>query len=194
MATKDWLDWHADYDEPGSSLAGRLVAVQDRIREALDRTAPGPVRVVSMCAGQGRDLLGVLADHPRRADVHARLVELDPRNAELAGRAASAAGLDRVEVVVGDATVTTAYDGAVPADLVLVCGVFGHASDDDIHRIIDHLPSLCAAWRHGGLDQGPLRGGPAPDHPRLVHRGRLRGPRPVDCRQGRSASPRASKT
>jgi hypothetical protein len=33
--------------------------------------------VISLCAGQGRDLLGVLADHPRREDVRARLVELD---------------------------------------------------------------------------------------------------------------------
>ncbi len=88
--------------------------------------------------------------------MRARLVELDPRNASAASAAAAAAGLDQVEVVVGDATVTTAYDGAVPADLVLVCGVFGHAADDDIRRIVLLLPSLCAPdatviWTRGGF-------------------------------------------
>lgn len=155
---RDWLDWHGEYDRPGSRLSQRLAAVEAQIAGALDRAGPGPVQVVSMCAGQGRDLLGVLAVHPRRSDVRARLVELDPRNAARA-RAAAPQG---VEVVQGDASTTTAYEGAVPADLVLVCGVFGHAADDDIHRIIEHLPALCAAgatviWTRGGRRQPDLR-------------------------------------
>jgi hypothetical protein len=140
MTSRDWLDWHGGYDRPASGLARRLATVQGQIAGALDRAPAGPVRVVSICAGQGRDLLGVLADHPRGVDVRARLVELDPRNVARA-RAAAPHG---VEVVEGDATVTTAYEGAVPADIVLACGVFGHATDDDIHRIVDHLPMLCA--------------------------------------------------
>lgn len=156
MGERDWLDWHGDYDDPTSRLAQRLDAVQVQVAGALDRARPGPIRVVSMCAGQGRDLLGVLPRHPRRADVRARLVELDARNGSIASASAAAAGLDQVEVVVGDASVTTAYEGAVPADLVLVCGVFGHATDDDIRRIVVHLPSLCAPgatviWTRGGF-------------------------------------------
>lgn len=150
---RDWLDWHGAYDRPESGLAQRLSAVQTQIAAALDRATAGPIRVISICAGQGRDLLGVLAAHPRQGDVRARLVELDPRNAALA-RAAAPAG---VEVVVGDATTTSAFEGAVPADLVLVCGVFGHATDDDIHRIVDHLPMLCAPgatviWTRGWFE------------------------------------------
>lgn len=88
-------------------------------------------------------------------------MELDARNACFASAAAQAAGLSEVEVVVGDASVTTAYDGAVPADLVLVCGVFGHATDDDIRRIVFGLPMLCASgatviWTRGGF-QSDLR-------------------------------------
>ena len=154
MTSRDWLDWHAAYDRPDSGLARRLAAVQAQIAGALERAPAGPVRVVSICAGQGRDLLGVLADHPRGADVRARLVELDPRNVARA-RAAAPEG---VEVVEADATVTTAYEGAVPADVVLVCGVFGHATDDDIHRIVGHLPTLCAPgatviWTRGRFDR-----------------------------------------
>jgi hypothetical protein len=154
---RNWHEWHLDYDDPSTRLAERLEAVQRQLAAALDRSGAGPVRVVSICAGQGRDLLGVLAGHPRAPDVRARLVELDPRNAEVASLAARDAGL-AIEVVVGDASTTTAFDGAVPADLVLACGVFGHATDDDIRRMITLLPTLCApgatvVWTRGRFER-----------------------------------------
>jgi hypothetical protein len=141
---RDWQEWHQEYDQPGSPLHRRLQIVQALIAEAFDRVPPGPIRAVSLCAGQGRDLLGVLADHPRRGDVAARLVELDPRNAEAARAAALDAGLAAVEVVTGDAGSSDAYVGAVPADLVVACGIFGNVSDDDIAGTIAALPQLCA--------------------------------------------------
>jgi hypothetical protein len=98
-----------------------------------------------MCAGEGRDLLGVLPTHPRRDDVRARLVELDEGNAAVARETVERAGLDQVEVVVGDASLTDAYVGAAPANLVLACGVFGNVVDDDIRRTIEVLPQLCAS-------------------------------------------------
>jgi hypothetical protein len=145
MAGRDWLEWHDYYDQPGSSLRRRLLAVQDQIRRALDRCAPGPVRAVSLCAGQGRDLLPVLAGHPRGAETTALLVELDERIARVASDTARQAGLDRVRIVVGDASGTDAYIGAVPADIVIACGIFGNITDADIRRFISYLPQLCAA-------------------------------------------------
>ena len=147
VTERDWYDWHRDYDEPDTALARRLAAVQDQIRAALDAAPPGPLHAISLCAGQGRDLIGVLARHPRRDDVTARLVELDPRNAAAARGAAEAAGLPRVEVVTGDAALTDHYAGMVPAYLVLACGVFGNLTDDDVRRTIGYCIQLCA---HGG--------------------------------------------
>ena len=69
-----------------------------------------------MVAGQGRDLIPVLATHPRGADVTARLVELDPRNTTIARELAE--GLSRVDIVTGDASLVDAYTGLLPADLV----------------------------------------------------------------------------
>jgi len=141
----DWQAWHSDYDDADSPLAQRLVVVQKLIGTALDRARPGRLRAISVCAGQGHDLIGALAAHPRRDEVAARLVELDEHNVTLARQAAEAAGLDRVETVLDDASITDAYAGAVPADLILLCGVFGNISAEDIANTISSLPSLCAA-------------------------------------------------
>jgi hypothetical protein len=138
----EWVQWHRGYT-PDSPLSLRLGIVQDLIRGALDNAPPGPIQVISMCAGDGRDLLGVLPGHAREGDVRARLVEFDPDLAAHA-RARAAEGLSSVEVVNGDASTTSAYAGAVPAGLVLVCGVFGNITDGDIRATVTELPTLCA--------------------------------------------------
>lgn len=162
MADVDWREWHEKYDEPGSLLARRLVVVQDRVTRVLDAAGPGEIRVLSLCAGEGRDLLGVLQAHPRRFDVRALLVELDPELAARARRRAAALDLDAVDVVTGDAALTDHYLPLVPADLVLACGVFGNLEAADIQRTIGHCAALCrpggtVVWtRHRGApDQVP---------------------------------------
>jgi hypothetical protein len=87
---------------------------------------------------------GDLATHPRREDVTVLLVELDPRNTAIAERAAGAAGLRSVEVRAGDAALTDGYAGMVPADLVLMCGVFGNVSDADVRATVGFASQLCA--------------------------------------------------
>lgn len=145
MTDRDWLEWHRPYDEPGSPLQRRLRIVQALVEEALDRLPDDDGRLISMCAGQGRDVIDVLASYPHGSQIRARLVELDPRNVEIAREAAKAAQLDRVEVLLRDAGDADAYEGALPADIVLACGVFGNISDDDIAFTIEQLPRLCAA-------------------------------------------------
>src|SRR4051812_21103069 len=109
---RDWHEWHRAYDLPESPLARRLAIVQQCIRDALDAAPVGPISVISMCTGEARDLAGALEDHPRARDVHGVLVELDP---ELARRARENVG-PAVDVLVGDAGMSTAYEDATPAD------------------------------------------------------------------------------
>jgi len=144
VAQPDWVEWHRDYDDPGSLLSRRGELVQGHLRAELDHAPAGHIRLISLCAGQGRDVIGVLADHRRREDVRARLVELDEVNVAVAQQAAQAAGLDGVEVLQADAGITDACAGAVPAQIVLVCGVFGNISVSDIQVTVAALPSLCA--------------------------------------------------
>ena len=139
----DWIAWHSRYDDPDSTLNRRLAVVQKHILEFLADDNRSPVRVISMCAGEARDLLGAVAAQDRR-DVVGRLVELNPSLAAAARSMAGELGLVDLDVVVGNAGLTSAYAGAAPADLVLVCGVFGNISDADVERTIRLLPQLCA--------------------------------------------------
>jgi hypothetical protein len=140
----DWVEWHRGYDDPGSLASRRLELVQRHLRAELDHAPAGDIRLISLCAGQGRDVIGVLAGHPRRDDVRARLVELDERNVAVARQAARAAGLEGVEVLQADAGTTDVCVGAVPAQVVVVCGIFGNIAVSDIQATVAALPGLCA--------------------------------------------------
>jgi hypothetical protein len=133
VGERDWVEWHREYDDPASRLSQRLAAVQGFVQDALDA---GARRVVSLCAGEGRDVLGVVGERP----VTGRLVELDPRLAAVA-RAAAPPGIEVVEADAGD---TSSVAGAVPADLVLLCGIFGNVPDGDVERTCRLAPMLCA--------------------------------------------------
>ena len=139
----DWVKWHEHY-EASPWIIERIRIVRLHISECLSRIPPGPTVVISVCAGDGRDIIGVLHDHARRNDVRARLVELNADLLETGRQAATAAGLvDRMEFVTGDATQSDAYAGVAPADLVLVCGVFGNVRTKEIGKLIDSLRFLC---------------------------------------------------
>lgn len=142
---KDWYDWHSPYADPGSPLARRLRLVQQHIAEWLDARAGEPVSVVSMCAGQGHDVLEVLASRPDAKRVSATLIEYDPRNVAAARATAAAQDLDTVTVLHADAGDLASYRQVVPADLVLMAGVLGNISDADAHATVTALPQLCAA-------------------------------------------------
>ncbi len=143
-AVMDWTRWHQAYEDPQSSHSQRLAVVQTAICDWVDSQPPGPLRLVSACAGQGRDVVGALRDHPRRADVTGVLVEYDADVATQARSSIREAELTGIQVLVGDAGNTSAYTGWTPADLLLFCGVFGNISDQDVHRTIEMLPAFCA--------------------------------------------------
>src|SRR5690606_17776912 len=100
--TMDWYAWHEGYQD-GRPLRRRLRLVQDQLRAALTEAPAGPVEIISVCAGQGHDVIGVLADSPRRSEVRALLVELDERNVAAARLRIAQSGLTGIEVRQADA-------------------------------------------------------------------------------------------
>jgi hypothetical protein len=143
----DWSAWHDEYENAGSELNARKRAVQAQVAKIVEQRPPGPVTIVSICGGQGREVIGALETHPRRADVRGRIVELDAENAAFARAWAQEAQLGDLEVVTGDASIADSYAGLPPVDLVVISGVFGHLSDADRQRTVGFLRQIC---RQGG--------------------------------------------
>lgn len=139
----DWHSWHNHYDDVTSPMARRLVEVQNQIEAYLDHAPDGAIRVISVCAGQGRDLLGVLQRHDRRNDVSALLIDLEEKNTIAIESAAQKMGLERIRGLTADASDMDNYESMAPADLVLMCGVFGNIPDEDIRNTINLSRQLC---------------------------------------------------
>ena len=155
-----WNEWHRAYEDQDSELYQRMLACRRQVVAAVDECPPGPVTVVSICGGQGLELIGALEDHPRRDDIRGRLVEIDPDNAAYARGWAQAAQLDGLEVVTGDASVSDAYAGLPPVDVVVISGVFGHIDGTERRGLIAFLRRLCRtgaslAWTSNRANDGP---------------------------------------
>jgi hypothetical protein len=131
--------------------------VQRRLAELLATAPPGPIRIISICAGRGHDLLGVVPTHARRDDVTSVLVEIDPVNAGVAREGAARAGLTRFQVIEADAALTDVYAHYLPADIALACGIFGNISDVDLERTVRGVSMLgrtgmAVIWTRHRLD------------------------------------------
>jgi len=148
-----WAQWHEDYDRPGSALARRLVVVQTYLRAALD-ALDDPAVVLSLCSGDGRDVIGVMAELPGRIR-RAVLVENDPGLAGRARRTADDQGLAHVEVRCQDAGAVISFGDVIPADVLLLCGVLGNIRRRTAHSVIGLIPGLVrpggyVIWTRGG--------------------------------------------
>ncbi|MFO1476082.1 MAG: AMP-binding protein [Verrucomicrobiota bacterium] len=145
MKETNWSDWHSQYNHL-PSLQARLERVRAEVAAALAEAPAGALRVLSLCAGDGRDLAAVLETHPRRAEVSATLLEIDP-DSVARGRSAAASLPSRMEFLQVDAAQARHYEGRVPADLVLLSGFLGHLRHESALGLVRSLPMLC---RPGG--------------------------------------------
>lgn len=140
---KDWVKWHKHYDTDDSPLNQRLVLVQDAIRQCLPKN-PRIYTIIDICAGDGRDLMEVLDTYKYKDSIQGCLIELDPRLAsEAYERTQTTKMPNNLKVIRGDASQTYAYKDTLPADLILVCGVFGNINDNDVVKTIQNLPKFC---------------------------------------------------
>lgn len=152
---KDWHAWHEAYDDPTSSLARRLAVVRRRLTMALD--APGQQRLLSLCAGDGRDVISVLADREAALPVSAVLVEQDEDLARRALEAATSRRLSAVEVRCADAGGPSSFADLLPVDVLLLCGIFGNIDHEQVKEVIDVVPQMLVnggfvIWTRGGSD------------------------------------------
>lgn len=155
----DWLTWHQHYDDPGSSLARRLQVVQRHLSDLVDHAACR--KILSLCAGDGRDLIPVIARLPRERRPEVVMVELDESLAGAAKARAQAMDVD-VTVVAADAGAAAAWRDHLPVDLLMLCGIFGNISVADIKTTVAASrcmvsPSGVVVWTRGATAEEDLR-------------------------------------
>jgi len=121
----------------------------------------GEHRVLSLCAGDGRDVIPVVAGlpAPRRPDLV--LVELDDQLASAARDKARDAGI-HATVIAADAGNTSLWRQHLPVDVLMLCGIFGNISDDDIRATIEAAPAMVVKggtiiWTRGARRERDLR-------------------------------------
>lgn len=117
--------------------------------------------VLSLCAGDGRDLIAAVRDDLNRIG-RAVLVELDPKLAMQAEKAARATQLTRVEIRCQDAGAVDSYIDVLPADVLMLCGIFGNIGQRDVKNVIDDITAFLDQGRRlCHLDAGRIRTRPA---------------------------------
>lgn len=156
----DWNAWHRGYDTD-PALQARLRVVSDQIAQALEASPAGPIRVISVCAGDGRDVIGALRQHPRRADVTAWLLDHHAESLVRGRTDAAQAGLAaQLRFIETDAALGVSYNGVAPADVLIISGFLGHLHVSNVPSFLAALPMLCrpggrVIWsRHLRLNQG----------------------------------------
>ncbi len=141
----DWTEWHRHYSD--ASLTQRLQLTHEQLRGAL---ADAPVdsdevvRLVSVCAGEGRDVLPVLASHAVERRVRGLLLEQDQTVAARAESTIASLKLRDVEVRIADAGSLDTFAKIGPVDLLVASGVFGNITMADTRRTVAALPGLLA--------------------------------------------------
>ena len=143
-----WNNWpQRAYERP--SYRRRLEAVQRHLSDVLDRAPDGEVTIISPCAGDGRDVIDVVGAHPRRTDVAAWLVEMDAKSVAAGIALARGAGLQKtVRFLHADATSYATYRDIPGADVVVLCGVWGHVPPGERSEVVSACRALCRVGGH----------------------------------------------
>jgi hypothetical protein len=156
---KDWVEWHAGYDSAHSSLSRRLVVVKSSLHQALEAPRRDPAVLLSLCAGDGRDVISVLKERPVGVR-QAVLVELNQTLASRAKQEAMRAGLMAVHVRCRDAGTVDSFSDLLPVDVLMLCGIFGNLEHAQVKAIIDVVPRLVTCggfviWTRGSSEPDP---------------------------------------
>jgi hypothetical protein len=156
--TSTWNNWPQQaYERP--TYRSRLSAVKQHLSDALDLAPEGEITIISLCAGDGRDVIEVASVHPRRCDVAAWLVEADARSVAAGIALARGTGLLKtVRFLQTDATSYATYRDIPRADVVMLCGVWGHVPPEERSALVRACSALCREGGHVIWTRGLRRG------------------------------------
>ena len=143
MRNMDWFEWHSVYDNPNISLKIRLAVIADFLKFAWENL-PRELRILSICAGQAREIEKAVSegnlDHRSGID----LLDLSEANLAIAVRRLAPLSKGTVTSHVCDAGHSSSYEGHVPANCLVIVGVFSNLSLAHAQRLVARLPQFCS--------------------------------------------------
>jgi hypothetical protein len=143
-----WDDW-SEHAYRSRTYSLRLAEVQGHLGECFAAYSTRPIRLLSVCAGDGRDVMGAMISHNVQGQVVAWLVEQNLRSVNRGTTQSRRLGLqDTVKFLHADATLYDTYRNIAPSDIVLLSGVWGHVPASDRPRLVQALASFC---KPGGM-------------------------------------------
>ena len=136
-----WNDWHSIYDDKESAPYKRSIITQELVNNYLNIHKKNII-ILSICSGQARDILPAIAGREDKDRITTYLLDIDKDCLEYAQEYARIHDIPNVHTINKDASLKESYDDIPKADLIVICGLFGHLVPEDIAATALFLQTL----------------------------------------------------
>ena len=134
-------NWHLNHNDMNSTPYKRNKDEQNLIKTCLN-SIKNNVNIISICSGQARDILPILAGKKDNNKINTYLIDTDLECLEYADNYAKENKIPNVHLINKNAGLRETYNDIPQADIIIICGVFGHLSLLDIKSTISFIKHL----------------------------------------------------
>ena len=133
-----WNDWHMqEYNNVASTPYQRNQIVQEYIKDFISDKEE--LVIVSMGAGQGRDILPLLHNNITHT---VYLIDTEQKCLNYAEEYSLFNKIDNVHLINEDAFVLKTYNDIPKADLIIFCGMLNNVNEDDVNKFAKYTTLL----------------------------------------------------
>lgn len=153
-----WTEWHENaYNNTNSLAYQRTEIVKNLINKYLYEINKNVV-IVSIGAGQGRDILSVLKERKDNNRIFTYLIDTDMECLDYAKNYAEKNNIINVNVVNIDGSLTENYKDIPKADLIIFCGMMNQKNTEEVKSLANNMKFLCnedaqIIWSRHGYDE-----------------------------------------
>jgi len=152
-----WTEWHEEaYNDINSLPYQRTEIVKDLINKYLSEIDKNIV-VISIGAGQSRDILPVLIGRKDNDRITTYLIDTDIECLNYAKNYAKDNNIINVHIVDMDGSLVKNYKDIPKADLIIFCGMMTQKNTDEVKNLANNIKLICnedaqIIWSRHGYD------------------------------------------
>ena len=153
-----WTEWHEEaYNDINSLPYQRTEIVKDLINKYLSEIDKDIV-VISIGAGQSRDILPVLIGRKDNDRITTYLIDTDIECLNYAKNYAKDNNIINVHIVDMDGSLVKNYKDIPKADLIIFCGMMTQKNTDEVKKLANNIKLICnkdaqIIWSRHGYDK-----------------------------------------